>query len=104
MFIRKPKSLTRRIDVFGPGFTVRFVSPLDFGNPLPNQSVRDNKLRPAAFALLCCIECIEKLLHVVPIDLLDIEPVCLKTLSGVFALRLLSHRVERDRVGIVNQN
>ena len=53
---------------------------------------------------LATIERVEKLLHVLAVDLLDVEPVCFETRRGVFALRGLRQGIERDRIRIVNQD
>ena len=45
-----------------------------------------------------------KCLHVLAVDFLHVEAVGLETLAGVFALRFLRHRVERDGVRVVNQD
>ena len=44
------------------------------------------------------------MLHVFAIDLLDIESVRLKTLSSFLALCLLCRGIQRDRVGIVDDD
>ena len=76
----------------------------DFRNAFPDQGVRDDHLRFPVVALFGGIERVEKLLHVLAVDFLHIEAVSTKPLSGIFALRLLRHRVERDRVRVVNQD
>ena len=43
-------------------------------------------------------------LHVLAVDFLHVEAVGAETHPGVFALRLLRHRVECDGVRIVNQD
>src|SRR5207249_10757120 len=47
---------------------------------------------------------IEKLLHVLAVDFLNVEPVGSKALASVFALGCFRRRIERDAVGIVNQD
>ena len=66
--------------------------------------MRDDELRFPVITLLRNVERIEKLRHVLPVDFLDVESVGFETRAGIFALRRLRHRVERDRVRIVNQN
>ena len=44
------------------------------------------------------------MLHVLAIDLLDIESVRFKTLSSVLALCLLCRGIQRDRIGIIDDN
>ena len=60
--------------------------------------MRDDEFRPAVVALFRHVQRIEKLLHVVAIDFLNIEAVSLEALAGVFALRCLGRGIERDRV------
>jgi hypothetical protein len=60
--------------------------------------VRDDELRFSVIAPFRHIERIQKLLHVVAIDLLHIESVCLHAFAGVFALRFLRCGVERDGI------
>src|SRR5205085_5166823 len=50
------------------------------------------------------VERVEKGLHVLAIDFLNIESVSLESRGRIFALGRGRWRVERDRVGIVNQN
>ena len=50
------------------------------------------------------VQRIEKLLHVLAVDFLDIEAVGLEAFAGVFALGCLRHRVERDGIRIVDQD
>ena len=66
--------------------------------------MRNDELRPAVIALLRVVEGVEKRLHVVAVDLLNVESIGFESRSGVFALRHLRRGVERDRVAIVNQN
>ncbi len=104
MLVRQAKSFARRIGKFGAGFTMRLGRSRHFRNAFPDQGVRDDELRFPVVALFRDIERIEKL------------PACPGrrfparrsrrpgTHPGVFALRLLRHRVERDGVGVVNQD
>ena len=43
-------------------------------------------------------------LHVLAVDFLHVKAVSAETHAGVFALRLLRHRVERDGVRVVDQD
>ena len=104
MFIREPQAFASGIDVFRTSFTVRLVRSLHFGNTFANQGMRDDKLRPPIIALLCNLKRIEKLLHVLSVDFLHVEAICLETFAGVFALGFLRRRVERDGVAIVNED
>ena len=44
------------------------------------------------------------MLHVLAVDFLHVKAVGLEAHPGVFALRLLRHRVERDGVRVVDQD
>ena len=83
---------------------MRFGSSGDFWNPFSDEGVRHDELRTSIVTLLGDDKRISELLHVVTVDLLDIKPVSLETHTGVFALRYLRHRVERDRVRIIDQD
>ena len=50
------------------------------------------------------VERIEECLHVVALDFLHVESVGAKAHARVLALRRLGHGVERDGVGVVNQD
>src|SRR5882762_3143465 len=66
--------------------------------------MNDNELRLPVIALFRDVAGIEEFLHVVALDFLRVESVGLITFSRVFALSLLGHGIERDGIGIVNQN
>ena len=104
MLVRKAEIFPRGIDKFCSGFAMGFRRPLDFGNPFPRNGVNDDELRFPVVALFRDVTGIEKFLHVVALNFLHIESVGRITSSRVFALRLLCHGIERDGVGIVNQN
>ena len=74
------------------------------GDAFADKGVGDDELRFPVVALFRNIQSIEKLLHVLPIDFLNIESVSFETFAGVFALCFLCCGVERDRVGVVNQD
>src|ERR1700738_161074 len=98
MFVRKTKRFARGIDILCAGLTVGLIGPGHFRYPFPDQSVRDDKLRLSVIALLSDVEGVEKSLHVVALDFLDIESVGFEPGTGVFALRVLGRSIERDRV------
>ncbi len=66
--------------------------------PLPIKRVRDDELRLSVVALFRHVQRIEKLLHVLAVDFLNIESVGLEAHDRIFALRLLGQRIERDGV------
>ena len=104
MFVGQSETFARGIDKFGARLAVRFEGPLHFRDAFPDQRVRDDELRFPVVVLFCAVEGVEKRLHVVAVDFLNVEPVGLESRSRVFALRHLRRSVERDRVRIVNQN
>src|SRR5439155_20756005 len=63
-----------------------------------------DELRPAIVALLCNLERVEKLRHVLAVEFLNIESVSLTAGGRVFALSRRRRRVERDRVRVVDQD
>ena len=104
MLVGQPKSFARRIDKFCTSLAVRFVRPGDFGNPFADQRVCDDELRLSVIALLRNVQRIEKLLHVLAIDFLDVESVSFEAPTRVLALRLLRRRIKGDGVRIVDQD
>ena len=83
---------------------MRFVSARDFWHSFANQGVGNDELWFPVIALFRDVERVEKLLHVLAVNLLDIESVSLETRARILAFRLLGRSIERDGVGIVNQN
>ncbi len=81
-----------------------FRRSLNFRNPFPREGMDNNELRFPVVALFRDVTGIEEFLHVVALDFLRVESVGLITFSRVLALRLLGHGIERDGVGIINQN
>src|SRR5436190_19075832 len=104
MFVRQTKIFSRCIDIFRAGFAMSLGRSSYFRNPFARERVTDDKLRFSVVAFLRDIAGVEKFLHVVTLNLLHIESVSLVAFSRIFALRLLGHRIERDGVGIINQN
>src|SRR5260370_41567102 len=104
MFVWQTESFARGIDIFRAGLVVRFVRAGDFRNAFADEGVRDDKLWSSIISLLCDIQRVEKLLHVVAIDLLDVESVRFESHAAIFALRLLRCRVECDGIGIVDED
>ena len=104
MFLGQAESFARGIDKLCAGFAVRFERPRDFRNSFADQSVRDNELWFAVVVFLRVIQRIEKCLHVLAVDFLNVEAISFETRGRVFALRRFRRRIERDRVRIVNQN
>src|SRR6266487_3627706 len=98
MFIRQPEGLARCIHIFRAGLSMRFVCAFYFRDSFADERVRDDELGLAVIAPLRYFESIEKLLHVVAIDLLYIKSVCLHAFASVFALRFLRCGVERDGI------
>ena len=76
----------------------------DFRNAFSDQRLRHDHLRLSVVALLRGLERIEKRLHVVSVDLLDLEAVGFETLPSVFALGHVCHCIERDSVVVVNED
>src|SRR5438270_5613134 len=104
MLLRKAEIFPRGIDKLCSGFAMGFRRSLDFRNPFPCDGVNDDELRSPVVALFRDVTGIEEFLHVVTLDFLRVKSVGLVTFSRVFALSLLGHGIERDGVGIVNQN
>src|SRR6266536_3719398 len=104
MLVREAEIFSRGIDKFCPCFAMGFRRSLNLRNPFPRDGVNDDELRFPVVALFRDVTGIEEFLHIVALDFLGIESVSLITFSRVFALRLVGHGIERDGVGIVNQN
>src|SRR5206468_6633575 len=66
--------------------------------------MRDDELRFAVITAFRDIERVEELSHVLALDFLDIKAVRLHPLARVLALRKLCRGIERNRIGIVNEN
>src|ERR1039458_839677 len=104
MFFWQTESFARGIDKLCACFAVRFLRPRNFRNAFTDQGVCDDKLRLSIIVFLRGIERIEKLLHVLAVNFLNVEAISFETRGGVLALRRLGHGIERDRVRIVDQN
>ena len=104
MLIRQSQAFSGRVHVFHARFAVRLVRSRDFRNAFSDHRFRHDHLRLAVVAFLRRVQGVEKSLHVVAVDFLNIETVGFETFPGVLALRDVRHRVERDRVVVVNQN
>ncbi len=104
MLFWQAERLTIRIDKLGARFAMRLVSAFDFWNTFSDERMRDDDLRFAVVAPFRDVERVEKLSHVLAVDLLYIEPVGLHPLSSVFALRLFCRSVQRHGIGIVDEN
>ena len=100
----EPEVFAGGVYVLDAGFTMCLVCSRNFGNPFANQSVGDNELRFVIIAMFGRFEGIEELLHVLAIDFLDVESICLETCGGILALSFLRHRVESDGVAVVDKN
>ena len=77
---------------------MRFVRSCYFRDAFADQRVRDDELRFSVVAPFRHVQRIEKLLHVVAIDFLDIEAIRLHAFVGVFALRFLRRGIQRDGI------
>ena len=104
MLIRQSQRFARCINVFRARFSMRLVRPFDFRDALADERMRDDELRFPVVTFLGDVQRIEKLLHVLAVDFLNVEPVGSKALASVFALGCFRRRIERDAVGIVNQD
>src|SRR6266702_4319859 len=104
MLIGQTESFARGIDKFVTGLSVRLVRTGDLRNPFADERMRDDELRFSVVALFGDVEGIEKLLHVLAVDQLNIPAISREAFAGVFALCLFRRRVEGDRVGIVNHD
>ncbi len=104
MLLRQAEILARLVHELRPGFAVRLRRAGDFRNALPDQGLRDDHLRLAVVALLRLVQRAQKRGHVVAVDFLHVESVGLIAFAGVLALRRVRHRVERDRVRVVDQD
>ena len=83
---------------------MRLVRSFDFRDAFADKGVRNDELRFPVVALFRDVERIEKLLHVVAIDFLDVEAICFEALRGVFALSFFRRGVESNSIRIVDQN
>ena len=104
MFVGQSQSFAPGIDKLGACFAVRLVGSCDFRNAFADQCVGDDELRSPIVVFLRRVKRVEKCLHVLPVNFLDVETVGLESCGRVFALGCGRRRVERDRVAIVNQN
>ena len=77
---------------------MRFERPCHFRNTFSYQRVCDDELRFSVVASLRHVEGVEKLLHVMAIDFLNIEAVCLHSFAGILALRFFRRGIERDGI------
>src|SRR5882724_8782693 len=66
--------------------------------------MRDDELRFAVITAFRDVESVEELSHVLALDFLDIKAVRFHPLARVLALRKLCRGIERNRIGIVNEN
>src|SRR2546427_2927571 len=76
----------------------------NFGNAFADKSMRDDELRFSVVPLFRNVQRIEKLLHVLAIDFLNVEAISLEAFASIFTLRLLRRRIQGDRVGIVDDD
>src|SRR6202011_265852 len=104
MFVGQAETFARSIDELRSRLSMRFVSALDLRHAFTNERVSNDELRPSVIALFGSGEGIEKLLHVLAVDFLHIEPVGLEAFSSIFALGFFRRRVEGDGVAIVDQD
>ena len=102
MFVRQSKRLARCIHIFRARLSVRLKCPCYFWDAFADQRVRDDELRFPIVAPFRHVQCVEKFLHILAFDLLNIKAVCLHTFAGVFALRLFRCGIQRDGVRIVD--
>src|SRR2546423_11695911 len=104
MFVGQTEFFAASIDKFRTGLAMRLVGACDFGNSFPDQTVRNDELRPAIVVFFRIVESVEKCLHIFLVDFLNVEAVSLKTRARVFTLGSGCRRVERHRVAIVNKD
>src|SRR5205814_1888862 len=104
MFVGQAETFAGRIHKFCAGFSMRFVRPFDLGNTFADERMRNDKLRSSVVALPGDVEGIEKLLHVLAIDFLNVESVRFETLSSVFALSFLGRGIKGDGIRIVDED
>ena len=98
VLLGKPESLARGVAILCAAFAMRLVRPRDFRNAFADQGVSDDHLRFSVVAFFRGVERVEERLHVVALHFLHVEAVSAEAHAGVFALRDLRHRVERDVV------
>src|SRR5206468_11061524 len=98
MFVWQADRLASRINIFCGSLPMGFVCPCYFSDPLADERVRDDELRFSVVASLRHVQRVEKLLHVMAIDFMNIEAVCLHSFAGVLALRLFGRGIERDGI------
>ena len=104
MLLWQAEAFAGGIDKFHTGFPVRLERSGDFRDALADEGVGDDELWPAVIVLLRGVERVEERLHVLAVDLLDIEAVGLEPRGGVLALARRRRRIEGDGVRIVNQD
>ena len=66
--------------------------------------MRDDELRFPVVAAFRDVERVQKLSHVLAVDFLDIKAVRFHPLTRILALRKLCRGIERNGIGIVNEN
>src|ERR1044071_5953797 len=71
---------------------------------LADDGLRDDELRLSALGLLRLVEGLQENRQVMAVDRLHVPADGLETRGGVFALRLVRHRVERDVVRVVDED
>jgi hypothetical protein len=98
MFVWQSQRLARCINILCARLSMRLIRPCHFRDAFADERVRDNELRFPIVAPLRHVQRIEKLLHVVAIDFLDIEAIRLHAFVGVFALRFLRRGIQRDGI------
>ncbi len=103
MFRGQAEVFTGFIDEFRAAFTVRLGGAGDFGDAFADECPCNDELRLAGGGLRL-LKRGEERLHVVAGDRLHAPLGRLEALAGVLALRDLRHGVERDVVGIVNED
>src|SRR5207247_8180190 len=101
MFVGQAEAFPRGIDKFCAGFAMCFVRSGNFGNAFADESMRDDELWFSVVPLFRNVQRIEKLLHVLAIDFLNVEALSLEAFASIFTLRLLRRRIEGYGVVIV---
>src|SRR5207237_1638987 len=89
MFVRESERFSRRVDKFCACLAVGLVRACDFGNAFADERLRDDKLWFSIVATLRDVKRVDKLLHVLAFDFLDVKAVPLHAFAGLFALGLL---------------
>ena len=104
MIRRQTERGAGRLGEFRPTLAVAFGGALDFGDAFADDRLRDDELRFFGLGFFGLVVGLQDRSEIVAVDGLHVPADRLEALCGVFALRLIRHRVEGDVVGVVDEN